>query len=404
MVKETKFYDLLGVDPTADEDAIKRAYRKLALKYHPDKNPGDAAAAEKFKELSVAYEILSDADKRKRYDQFGEKGIDNDMQGMDPTDIFSHFFGGGRRPRGEPKPKDIVHELPVALEAFYMGKVAKLAVTRDRFCSTCSGRGTNKEGVEATCRQCNGRGVQLVTRQLGPMFVQQMQVQCSNCNGRGSAVKPEDRCKGCDGKQVIKDKKVFEVSIEKGMKRGDHVSFQGEGDQVPGVRLAGDIIIVFDQKPHDRFQRKGSHLYFEKKISLVEALTGFKFELEHLDGRKLLVQTPPGVVLDPDHLWAIDREGMPVANTGGIEKGQMVIKFTVEYPKTLDEKQCAQLHAVFGKPQLPAANPDHEEAFLAPTTVDLNAKQGAGGRGAQVFDDDDDDVPRGAQTASCAHQ
>jgi DnaJ family protein A protein 2 len=406
MVKETKLYDLLGVPPTADEETLKRSYRKLALKYHPDKNQ-EEGAQEKFKEISVAYEVLSDPEKRKRYDQFGEKGIDNDMQGMDPSDIFSQFFGGGGRGRrgGEPKPKDIVHELPVPLEAFYTGKVSKLAVNRDRFCAQCSGRGTNKEGVEGTCKTCNGRGVQMITRQLGPMFVQQMQVQCSNCNGRGFACKPEDRCKGCDGKQVIKDKKVFEVHIEKGMKRGDHVTFTGEGDQVAGVKLAGDIIIVFDQKPHERFTRKGAHLFMEKKITLCEALTGFQFVVEHLDGRKLLVQPPPGVVLDPSNLWAIDREGMPIAGTGGVEKGQLVIKFLVEYPKTLNEKEITALRSVFGKPALPPANPDYEECFLAPTTVDPNKKESGRGRGGD--DDDDDDGPRGAggpQQASCQQQ
>eukprot|EP00759_Apiculatamorpha_spiralis_P008084 PhF_6_TR15061/c3_g1_i1/m.23666 len=403
MVKETKFYDLLGVPPTADEDTLKRAYRKLALKYHPDKNT-EPGAQDKFKEISVAYEVLSDADKRKRYDQFGEKGVDNEMAGVDPTDIFAQFFGGGgRRNRGEPKPKDIVHELPVPLEAFYTGKVSKLAVTRDRFCSQCSGRGTNKEGVEGTCRQCSGRGVQMVTRQLGPMFVQQMQVQCSNCNGRGFACKPEDRCKGCDGKQVIKDKKIFEVHIEKGMKRGDHVSFPGEGDQIAGVRLAGDILIVFDQKPHDRFTRKGPHLMMEKTITLAEALTGFQFVVEHLDGRKLLVQTPPGVVLDPDHLWAVDREGMPVAGTGGVEKGQLIIKFKIDFPKSFNAKEIAGIQAVLGVPPKPADNADYEECFLAPTTIDLKEQNKA--QGQRVFgDDDDDDVPRGAQQASCQQQ
>ena len=408
MVKETKFYELLGVPPTADEDTLKRAYRKLALKYHPDKNK-EPGAQEKFKEISVAYEVLSDPEKRKRYDQYGEKGIDNEMQGMDPSDIFSHFFGGGRRPRGEPKPKDIVHELPIALEAFYTGKVSKLAITRDRFCASCGGRGTNKEGVEGTCRPCGGRGVQMVTRQLGPMFMQQMQVQCSTCNGSGFACRPEDRCKGCGGKQVVKEKKVFEVHIDKGAKRGDHVTFTGEGDQIAGVRLAGDIIIVFDQKPHDRFQRKGSHLLMDKTISLVQALTGFQLVVEHLDGRKLLIQPPAGVVLDPDHLWAVDREGMPVPGTGGIEKGQLVIQFKVQYPKSVTEKEATALRSVFGSPSKPKPNPDYEECFLAPTMVDLNkgAKEGSRrGSGMPFFatdDEDDDDGPRG-QTATCAQQ
>lgn len=391
MVKETKYYDCLGVSPTASDEDIKRAYRKLALKYHPDKNKEDGAA-EKFKDVSVAYDALSDPEKRKRYDQFGEKGLDQEGGGGDPSDIFSHMFGGGGRKRGEPKPKDIVHELPVALEDFYKGKIAKLAITRDRLCGSCKGRGSNKEGVDAVCRQCQGRGVVLVTRQLGPGFIQQMQAACQGCGGKGSSLKPEDRCGDCQGERTKKERKVFEVAIEKGMKKGDHVAFIGDGDQVPGVALSGDIIIIFDQKPHATFTRKGSHLLVEHTLTLSEALTGFKFLLQHLDGRQLCLQPLPGTVLDPDHLWAVDREGMPVAKTGGSERGALIVKFKVTFPKTISEKDAEQLRKLLGKPEeIPRPPPGvhYEECHLVATTVDL-AEAERGGRS-----DDDDDQPRG---------
>jgi DnaJ family protein A protein 2 len=402
MVKETKFYDCIGVAPTASADEIRRAYKKLALKYHPDKNQ-DAGAADKFKEISVAYEILSDEDKRKRYDQYGEKGVDSETAGMDPSDIFSSLFGGGGGRRGEPKPKTIMHELPVALEHFYNGKTVKLAITRDRLCGTCNGRGSNKEGVSAKCSDCGGRGAKMMIRQLGPGFMQQMQVPCNSCNGRGTSLKPQDRCAGCNGEQTLKDKKIFEVVIEKGMKRGDSVTFAGEGDQIPDVKLSGDIVIVFDQKPHPTFDRKGKDLMMKKTISLVEALTGVKMVVQHMDGRNILIQTRPGEVLDPQFLYEVAREGMPVKNTGGVERGNLLVQFQVVYPKSISEADATKLKEVFGQPPAVTIPAEHDEGFLNQTTVDA-AKSAAA---AQQDDDDDDDEEQGRgrpQGAQCAHQ
>lgn len=396
MVKESKFYDVLGVSPTASEDEIKRAYRKLALKFHPDKNK-EPGAQEKFKEISVAYDCLSDEEKRRKYDQFGEKGL-NGEGGIDPSDIFSSFFGGSRT-RGEQKPKDIVHEFPVALEHFYNGKVVKLAVNRDRLCHECNGSGSNKPGVEAKCRDCQGRGVQMITRQLGPGFIQQMQVQCRNCGGKGSAIKPEDRCATCSGSQVVKDKKIFEIPIEKGMKKGDSVAFRGEGDQIPGVRLSGDIIIILDQKHHPTFTRKGNHLLLEQTISLGEALTGFVAEITHLDGRKIAIRSVLGDCIDPDHLWAVNREGMPIPKTGGVERGNLIIKFKVNYPSSISEADSASIRKILGVPPVPVISPDAEEAYISKTQIDL-AKESQQRRD----EDDDDDEPRGPRTAGCAQQ
>lgn len=406
MPKETKFYDLLGVAPTASSEEIKRAYKKMALKYHPDKNK-EPGAQEKFKEISVAYEALSDDEKRKRYDQFGEKGVDQEHM-TDPTDIFSAMFGGGGRRRGEPKPKDIVHELPVALEHFYNGKSVKLAITRDRLCVACNGKGSKKPGVEARCSDCQGRGVKMVVRQLGPGFIQQMQITCPTCNGKGSNIKPEDRCTGCNGEQIIKEKKIFEVHVDKGMKRGDHVTFVGEGDQMPDVKLSGDIIIVLDQKEHPEFTRKGNHLYVEKTISLVEALTGFKRVITHLDGRSLVISPPEGAVLDPEYIYSVDREGMPVKGTGGVERGNLIIKFKVRFPETITEADAKKLRQVLGEPQAEAVPKDHDVGTLVRSNIDLTKAQ-AGRPGAQD-DDDDDDEPRagagrgGPGGAQCVHQ
>lgn len=395
MVKETKYYDALGVSTDAGEDEIKRAYRKLALKYHPDKNK-DPGAQEKFKEVSVAYECLSDPEKRRMYDQFGEQGAGMEG-GFDPTDVFANFFGGGGRSRGEPKPKDIVHELPVALEAFYCGKQVKLAITRDRLCTKCSGSGSKIPNANIKCKDCGGRGARMVTRQLGPGFIQQMQVACSTCHGKGTTMKEEDKCPGCQGQQTIKEKKIFEVVVEKGMHRGDSVTFRGEGDQIPDVKLSGDIIIILDQKPHPTFTRKGNHLLMEQTISLAEALTGFSVNVTQLDGRKLTVKSNPGSVVDPAHLYSVHREGMPLRQTGGMERGDLIIRFHVVYPKTLEESAVPELRKVLGYPPQAPPEADSEEHPIQVSTVDLEKEAKANAY------DDDDERPRG-QTATCAQQ
>ena len=269
MVKETEFYDLLGVPPDASDNDIKRAYRKLALKYHPDKNPDNAEAAEKFKQVGHAYEVLSDEQKRRAYDQYGKKGLEEGGGGSefhDASDIFSMFFGGGRRERGEPKPKDIVHELAVSLEDLYSGKSKKIAVHRDRLCASCKGAGTKSGAASNPCAQCRGRGAQIRVQQLFPGMVQQVQVRCSACDGEGVTVDPKDICPGCNGKKIIKERKVLEVNIEKGMHKGDHQRFAGEGDENPSMKLAGDVLIIIDQKPHDLFRRVGSHLIMNERI------------------------------------------------------------------------------------------------------------------------------------------
>lgn len=348
MVKETEYYELLGVAPEADESDIKRAYRKLALKYHPDKNPGNTEAADMFKNISHAYEVLSDESRRKLYDQYGKKGLEEGGGGggfHDASDIFSMFFGGGRRERGEPKPKDIVHELGITLEDMYTGKTKKIAVTRDRLCTSCEGRGVKAGAQKNPCRECRGQGVQIRMQQLFPGMVQQVQVRCNACGGEGTNVKPSDLCQGCNGKCIVKERKVIEVVIEIGQKKGDHKRFVGEGDQNPSIKLAGDVLIFIQQKPHDLFRRIGSHLLVNHTISLQEALCGFELPIEHLDKRMLLIKVPAGQVIDPNFAWTVSREGMPVAGTGGVERGNLVIHFEVTFPATLPKGQIDAIAA-----------------------------------------------------------
>mmetsp|Transcript_52935 Transcript_52935/g.136737 ORF Transcript_52935/g.136737 Transcript_52935/m.136737 type:complete len:523 (+) Transcript_52935:103-1671(+) len=272
----TKFYKCLEVDKNATDPEIKKAYRKLAVKHHPDKG-GDP---EKFKEITRAYEVLSDADKRAKYDRFGEEGLDNDGPG-DAGDIFEAMFGGGGRRGGggarrRQKTKDIVQPLKVTLEQIYEGATKKMAITRQVI--------DKKKGVQE-CRDCGGRGVKVEVIRMGPM-IQQMQSACGSCGGNGKAFTTKQ------------EREILEVHIQKGSPDNHKVTFREMADEHPDAD-AGDVNFVLKQQEHSVFKRRGADLFIERKISLVDALCGFDIELTHLDGRKLLIKTSPGEIVKP---------------------------------------------------------------------------------------------------------
>jgi len=395
-VDNEEYYKVLGVSKDASESELKKAYRKLALKNHPDKG-GDP---ELFKEITVAYEVLSDPEKRQMYDKYGKEGVENGGGGgADPSDIFSQFFGGGggRRQRGPQKGEDLMHPLKVTLEDLYNGKTVKLAVNRDVICAKCEGRG-GPEGAEKSCEPCSGRGVKVQLRQIGPGMVQQMQTVCPDCRGQGKTIPKEVRCNDCKGKKVSKARKVLEVHIEKGMKNGQKITFHGEADQAPGQE-PGDIIFVVQEKPHSVFQRKGSNLIMEKTLNLNEALCGFEFVVDHLDGRKLAVKSNPGEVIKPNEFKAIHNEGMPHHGNPFV-KGQLVILFKIEFPEsgTLTSSQIASL-----KKTLPAGDAAMVPEDAEPHTLsEFNAE--AAQQEAQREAYDSDDERGGRQQVNCNQQ
>ncbi|EQC33778.1 DnaJ like subfamily A member 2 [Saprolegnia diclina VS20] len=388
-VDNSKYYETLGVAKTASEAEIKKAFRKLALKNHPDKG-GDP---ELFKDITVAYEVLSDPEKRELYDQYGEEGLQQGGGGGGGADIFSQMFGGrgGGRPRGPQKGEDLTHPLKVSLEDLYNGKTVKLAVNRDVLCGRCDGRG-GAEGAEKTCDTCNGRGMRIQHRQIAPGMVQQVQSVCPDCRGQGKTIRESDRCKGCKGNKVSKERKVLEVHIEKGMRNGQRITFTGEADQAPGT-IAGDIVFVVQEKEHGTFQRKGANLIMEKKITLVEALCGFETIVEHLDGRHLHVKTKPGEVIKPNQFKAVQGEGMPQHGNPFV-KGQLVILFKIEFPTSVSADQVRALQSVFALPEPVRRYSDSEECFLG----DFDAEAAKQEAQREAYDSDDDrGQPRGVQ-------
>jgi DnaJ family protein A protein 2 len=342
MVRESKFYDLLEVPIDASDADLKKAYRKKALRLHPDKG-GDP---ELFKEVTHAYEVLSDPEKRSIYDARGEAGLSEQggMGGMDPQDLFSHlfgggggfggggFFGGGGPPRGGArKTKDLVHRVHVTLEDLYKGKTTKLALTRNVICSKCRGKG-GKDGAVKACSSCSGRGVKITLRQLGPM-IQQIQAPCDDCSGTGEMINLKDRCTICKGKKVVPDKKFLEVHVDKGMKGGQTINFRGESDQSPSAE-PGDVVIVIEEKPHERFKRQDTELTTEIEVDILTALAGGQFAIKHLDDRVLLVNLEPGEVLKHGDLKVIRGQGMPSQRHH--EPGDLYVKINVKFPDHID--------------------------------------------------------------------
>ncbi|KAI1904461.1 hypothetical protein AGOR_G00005880 [Albula goreensis] len=373
MVRETGYYDLLGVKPKASLDEIKKAYRKLALKYHPDKNPSEG---EKFKLISQAYEVLSDPKKRDLYDHGGEQAIkEGGMGGGDfssPMDIFNMFFGGGGRMQRERRGKNVVHQLGVTLEEVYSGATRKLGLQKNVICEKCDGYG-GKKGALEKCSNCKGRGVQIQVQQIGPGMIQQIQSMCPDCQGQGERFNSKDRCKNCNGHKVERKKKILEVHIDKGMKDGQKITFHGEGDQEPGLE-PGDVIIVLDQKDHPVFQRQGDNLIMKMEIKLVEALCGFKKTIRTLDDRVLIITSPAGQVIKHNDIKCVQGEGMPL-HRDPYERGQLIVQFIVEFPEKgwLPEDMLPQLEALLPPREELMITDDMEEVELS--DADLNSQR-----------------------------
>ncbi|KAK3094437.1 hypothetical protein FSP39_001770 [Pinctada imbricata] len=398
MVKETAYYDILGVKPSAQPDEIKKAYRKLALKFHPDKNPEDP---EKFKQISQAYEVLSDPKKRDLYDEGGEeaiKGGGGSSQFHNPFDVFDMFFGGGAssRRRGPTKGRNAVHQMKVSLEDIYNGATRKLALQKNVICQKCEGRG-GKEGAVEKCVTCRGTGVQIKMQQLGPMMMQQIQSVCSDCRGQGERINAKNRCKTCQGRKVIKESKILEVHVDKGMSDGENIRFHGEGDQEPGVE-PGDIVVVLDEEQHDVYRRRGIDLLMQMELQLVEALCGFRKTITTLDKRTLIISTLPGEVIKHNEIKCIMNEGMPTYRNP-FEKGHLIITFDVKFPEKLHH--IADIEKFLPKREelvVPEGADEHD-------LVEYDPEEEKNHQYREAYhddDDSDDEFGQGGQRVQCA--
>ncbi|KAK5087079.1 Type I HSP40 co-chaperone [Lithohypha guttulata] len=419
MPKEMKYYEMLGISHTLQGEEfqakLRTCYKKAALRFHPDKNKGDDAAAEKFKEVSKAYEVLKEDRSRMIYDQYGEEGLEQQGGmpggGMAAEDLFAQFFGGsgfggglggmfggGMRDTGPKKARTIHHVHKVSLEDIYKGKISKLALQKSIICPGCDGRG-GKEGAVKKCAGCDGQGVKTMLRQMGPM-IQRFQTVCSDCQGEGETMRDKDRCKRCQGKKTVVERKVLHVHVDKGVKNGHKIDFRGEGDQMPGV-LPGDVQFEIEQKPHARFQRKDDDLFYHAEIDLLTAIAGGQIYIEHLDDRWLTVNIFPGDPITPGAVKVIKGQGMPSLRHH--DHGNLYIQFDVKFP---DKTQLQNLHLL--EQVLPprihqqAPSPDAmQEDF---DLEDVDPRNQARAQGAAYGEDEEDEMHPGAERVQCASQ
>jgi len=258
------------------------------------------------------------------------------------SSIFEHFFGGedpfsslfggrGGRERGPPRTRDMMYQLPVPLSDFYNGKTRKLKVTKTVICEDCEGTGSKTKSEAPTCADCNGRGIKVEIRQMAPGFITQTQSTCSTCRGEGKRVNKKDECPNCKGQKVVEKVKILEVNIIQGMRHGERIVFERQSDQMPGA-ISGDLIVVLvERQDNSPWTRLGDDLLYEVNISLVEALTGFKFQISHMDGRILHVNSEEKDIIKPGDLRKIPGEGMPMYKNF-TQKGELYIKFEIEFP------------------------------------------------------------------------
>ena len=335
------FYEVLGVERGASDAELKKAYRRLAMKYHPDRNPDDKAAEEKFKEANEAYEILSDAQKRAAYDQYGHAGVDPQMGGGGFGggaggnfsdifgDVFSDFFGGGQRSnRGGPqRGSDLRYTLELDLEEAVRGTTVTIRVPTLVNCKTCDGSGAKKGTSPTTCNTCAGHGQ--VRMQQGFFSVQQT---CPRCHGSGKMI--TDPCGSCHGQGRVEENKTLSVKVPAGVDTEDRIRLSGEGEAGTKGGPAGDLYVVVNVREHAIFERDGKHLYCEVPISFADAALGGELEVPTLDGRvklKIPEATQTGKMFR--------LRGKGVAPVRGGAPGDLMCKVVVETPVNLDKRQ-----------------------------------------------------------------
>ena len=396
-----ELYDILGVEKTADAKVIRKAWKKKLVKEHPDRG-GDE---EKFKKTKMAYEVLSDPEKRQTYDQGGLEALKEEAEGRGGggEDMFSSLFGGGRRRQqqqrqsGPQKGKPMVHKLRTTLDDLYKGKKRRLALTRKVIVPRGSSEPVDPYELEKTwdrCEGCRGQGAVLRVRQLGPGMIQQIQAKCDRCNGAGHSLK--------SGFRQVEQREVLEVMIEKGMKDNSKIVMKGKGDMIPG-QIPGDMVFVVDEMEHATYKRKNSDLLIQKHISVTEAICGFSFLHTHLDERQLLVKSEEGRVYNHGDLMCVEGEGMPLEGDH-YNAGRLFILFKIDMPEATEitAEQKTALLAILPPPEGAVVEADDEMEIVSLSDVDSQSFGRSAHGGSSAYDEDDEEGD--GRQVQCAQQ
>lgn len=357
MAEKRDYYEVLGVAKTASEDEIKSAYRKLAKKYHPDLNPGNAEAEAKFKEVNEAYGVLSDADKRAKYDQygtadpqagFGGGGFSGGFGGFGSggfsggfEDIFENIFGGftgSRRSNNAPEQgRDLRVDMELTFEEAAFGAKKEINLTREESCDECGGSGAAKGTTAEVCQACHGSG-QVRTTQNTVFGSFSSTQQCTACHGTGRIIRTP--CKKCGGKGRIRRARRISINVPAGIDNGQAITLRGEGEQGKRGGAAGDLYVYFSVKPHKLFKRRGNDIYLEVAVSFANAALGAEITVPTLED-SIKYKIPEGT--QPGTVFRIRGKG--IKRLGGNDRGDMYITVGVEVPRRLSSKQKELLRA-----------------------------------------------------------
>ena len=379
MANKRDYYEVLGVDKSASAEEIKKAYRKMAVKYHPDKNPGNKEAEEKFKEAAEAYAVLSDADKKARYDQFGHSGVEGagpDFSGGfgDLNDILNDLFGGafgggfggfgggfggfgggrgGQRQQRVYRGRDIRVRAKLTLEEIAKGVEKEISIEKSVPCPDCGGRGAKNSADIKTCPACNGTGQ--VQRVVNSFLGQTVTYStCQQCGGEGKII--SNPCRSCGGTGLVRQRETIKVKIPAGVEAGMQLTIQGEGHAAKNNGINGDLLVVIEEQEHPNLKRDGNNLYYTKVISLPEAILGAEVEVPCLDGtHKIKVEpgTQSGTVV------RMKGRGLPTVNGYG-GTGDLFVKLAVWIPKKLEKDEKAIIESLKDKESF-KPNPSKED-------------------------------------------
>lgn len=369
------YYEILGVTKTASADEIKKAYRKVAMQYHPDRNPGDKAAEEKFKEAAEAYEVLSDADKKAQYDRYGHAGVSGQGRGfsgggMNMDDIFSQFgdifgddlfggfFGGGQRGgRGGQRSRGVRgNNLRVKLKLTYeeiaKGVTKNIKVKKHVPCTTCSGSGAKDKGSMQSCGTCGGSGQ---VRRVQNTFLGQMQTvtTCPNCHGEGSTITA--KCGSCKGEGRVFGEETVSLDIPAGVQEGMQLNVSGKGNAGERGGMPGDLIILIEEEAHKELYREGLNVAYELHLSFPDAVFGTQVEVPTIDG-KAKIKIPAGT--QSGKILRLKGKGFPSVNS--YEKGDQLVQVSVWTPQDLSSEEKAMLEKL-GQSSNFKPNPDKNE-------------------------------------------